>query len=372
MPERLLDLARAHLGAEIAVLSDIAGGEQVVRAVSGSCAFEPGTVLRDSLCLRAAQGLLPGVITDTRRNWATRDLKVTHKYGIGSYVGVPWRAADGSRGGMLCCLSRTPNPRLGEESARFLALLAEMIGDELDVPASSSEREDARLLRDVLRDRALRMVFQPVVRLRDGKMVGAEALARFDLSAFPTPAHAFSAADRSGLGIELELLAVERAFEALPDMPPDTTLGVNLSAEALLDPAVQKVVIAHGPDNILVEITEHTRVSDYTELNEAIALIRDAGVLIAVDDAGAGFASLRHILALRPDIIKLDISLTRDVDTDPVRGALARSLVSFASEVGARLVAEGVETRAEHDRLRSIGVDFGQGYFLARPGPLAP
>ncbi|GAA2506388.1 hypothetical protein Ahu01nite_057260 [Winogradskya humida] len=371
MIERLLGLARAHLGAEVAVLSDISDGRQVVRAVSGDVgAWVVGVELTDSYCLRVAEGTLSPVIPDARREVSTRDLGFTQRHGIGSYVGVPWSTADGSRAGILCCLSRTPDPRLGQDSALFLGMLAELIGDQVNSPVVQHEREDIGMLRDVLDERTLRMVFQPVVRLTDGVTVGYESLARFDLTAFPTPAHAFAAAGRAGLGVDLELLAIERAFEALPDMPYDTTLGINLSAEALMSPAVQESVLAHAGGNICVEVTEHTAVTDYPALNEVTGRLREANVLIVVDDAGAGFASLQHILQLRPDIIKLDISLTRDIDADPVRSALARSLVSFAAEVGARLVAEGIETRAEHDKLRTIGVDFGQGYFLAKPGPL--
>ncbi|WP_305785158.1 EAL domain-containing protein [Symbioplanes lichenis] len=371
MVERLLDLARAHLGCELAVLSDIDGGRQVVRAVSGDTdLFEPGSVLTDSFCLRVFHGLLPAMVTDTRRDYATRDLEITTRQGIGSYAGVPWQNEDGTRTGVLCCLSRTPDPRLGDDSIRFLGLLGGLIGEQVDSSAAQPEHEDVRALRDVLRERALRVVFQPVVRLADATTVGYEALARFDLASFPTPAHAFAAAGQTGLGVALELLAIERAFESLPDVPPGRTLGVNLSAEALLTPLVQETVLAHAGSDICVEVTEHTQVEDYPALNEVTNRLRAAGVQIVVDDAGAGFASLQHILQLRPDIIKLDISLTRDIDRDPVRTALARSLVSFAGEVGARLVAEGIETEAEHDKLRAIGVDLGQGYYLAKPGPL--
>ncbi|WP_082772566.1 EAL domain-containing protein [Actinoplanes sp. TFC3] len=369
--ERLLGLARAHLGAEVAVLSDISDGRQVVRAIDGDArGWTVGAELTDSYCLRVLEGSLQPVINDARRDVRTRDLPFTVRTGIGSYVGVPWQTADGSRAGVLCCLSHIADPRLGDDSARFLAMLAELIGDQVTSPVLRDDGEDVRVLREVLRDRALRVVFQPVVRLSDDHVVGYESLARFDFSPFPTPAHAFATAGRSGLGAELELLAVQRAFEALPEMQYDTTLGVNLSAEALMTTAVQDVVLAHAGGNICVEVTEHTQVADYPALNRVTERLREAGVLIAVDDAGAGYASLRHILQLRPDIIKLDISLVRDIDADPVRTALARSLVSFAGEVGARLVAEGIETRAEYEKLRGIGVDFGQGYYLAKPGLL--
>ncbi len=231
----------------------------------------------------------------------------------------------------------------------------------------ADRRAGVEAVREVLRDGAIRTVFQPVVRLDDDHVVGYEALARFDALA---PDRAFAVAAEAGLGTQLELLAVRRAFEQIQSMPDDTTLGVNVGAGALLDPAIQEELLAHADGDICVEITEHHPVPDYPALLAVTRLLRAAGVLIVVDDAGAGYAGLTHIVRLRPDIIKLDISLTRDVDTDPVRTAMARALTGFASEVGSRIVAEGVETRAEWETLRDLGVDFAQGYYLAKPGPL--
>ena len=136
-----------------------------------------------------------------------------------------------------------------------------------------------------------------------------------------------------------------------------------------MTPAVTTLLLTHAHRRITVELTEHTQVTDYHALNDITDQLRAAGILIAVDDAGAGYASLSHVLQLRPDIIKLDITLVRDIDTDPIRTALARALATFARETGAMLIAEGIETHAEHEKLRSLGVELGQGYYMARPGP---
>ena len=264
---------------------------------------------------------------------------------------------------LLDLARRTLSPaQAGQLSEQVCAL----IGDHVTGSLVTRNRE-AEAVRTVLRDGTVRMVFQPVVRLDDDRIVGYESLARFD---FAPPDRAFAVAADSGLGVALELLAIRRAFEQLPVMPYDTTLSVNLSVEALLTTEVEAEVIAHAPAGLCVEITEHSQVPDYPALAEVTERLRAAGVLIVVDDAGAGYASLSHILQLRPDVIKLDISLTRDIDNDPARAALARSLTGFAAESGARIVAEGVETRAEYEKLRAIGVHFAQGYYLAKPGPL--
>lgn len=227
-----------------------------------------------------------------------------------------------------------------------------------------------RSLREIIRSQAIQPMFQPVVHLEDGIVHAYEALARFDKSHFPGPAEAFAAAMAGGVGVELELVALERAFEHLGELPAGAWMSANLSVEALLTPNVATTLLAHADRGIAVELTEHTRVNDYPSLVKVTEELRAAGILIAVDDAGAGFASLSHILQLRPDIIKLDITLTRGIDVDPVRMALARSLVGFAQDIGATLIAEGIETRDEHEKLRSLGVQLGQGYFMARPGPL--
>ncbi|HEV8420861.1 MAG TPA: EAL domain-containing protein, partial [Actinomycetota bacterium] len=123
---------------------------------------------------------------------------------------------------------------------------------------------------------------------------------------------------------------------------------------------------------IVVEITEHAQVADYAELLEALGDFRSRGGRLAIDDAGAGFASLRHVLVLLPDVIKLDISLTQGIDRDRNRRALASAMISFAAEIGATIIAEGIETRDELDSLRSLGVRYGQGFYIGRPRQLLP
>jgi EAL domain-containing protein (putative c-di-GMP-specific phosphodiesterase class I) len=218
---------------------------------------------------------------------------------------------------------------------------------------------------------AVEMAFQPVVELHDGSVKAYEALARFDRRHFASTASAFAAATEAGIGVQLELLAVEQALRSLDAIPTGAWLSTNLSVEALMSPLVTTTLLAHAHRGIAVELTEHTQVHDYAALVQVTNQLRAAGILIAVDDAGAGFASLSHILQLRPDIIKLDITLTRGIDTDPVRMALARCLVAFSSDIGANLVAEGIETERERIALQRLGVGCGQGFHLGRPVPVA-
>jgi EAL domain-containing protein (putative c-di-GMP-specific phosphodiesterase class I) len=368
---RILDHVRTHLGMDIAWLSDFRGEEQLIAATSGDTASTCVAVgdrhaAEGSYCARVLSGELPAVIPDARRHPVTRELAVTEALGIGSYVGAPLRDDHGHAVGMLCCLSRGPRA-LDEEAERVMSLAVALVGDHLGPgfarPDSAAEHAAVQV-RGVLDRRALRTVLQPVVDLVTGRVVGVEALARFD--DFAGPGVAFAAASLAGLGPDLELLALERALERLGDVPPGAWLSLNVSAEGLLDDRVQALVLRHAADDLCVELTEHTQVTDYGRLLAVVGRLRAAGVRLAVDDAGAGYSSFRHILRLRPSMIKLDLEIIRGVDQDRVRQALTRSVVHFADEVGAVLVAEGIETDAENTTLRMLGVRHGQGYLHGR------
>jgi EAL domain-containing protein (putative c-di-GMP-specific phosphodiesterase class I) len=234
--------------------------------------------------------------------------------------------------------------------------------DELDERSSRVDR--------ALRPGCLTMAFQPVVNLRSGVVTGAEALARFQLEPKRTPDVWFAEAWEIGRGVELELVAVRTALAALSAMPEGTYLAVNVAPLTLMAPDLVTLLSSYACDRIIVELTEHARVEDYGDITPAVERLRAIGVRLAIDDAGAGFASFQHILQLRPELIKLDRSLTRAVDTDPVRYALASALVTFASSLGASVCAEGIETEQELVALQRLGIMYGQGYFLGRPGPL--
>lgn len=216
----------------------------------------------------------------------------------------------------------------------------------------------------------LGLAFQPVVDLATLEPVGHEALARFLAEPAQPPNVWFAEAEEVGLRVELELLAIRRALESIHRIPG--YLSVNVSPDTIVDESFPKLLQPAAAHRIVMEITEHAPVDDYDRLADALQDFRRSGGRLAVDDAGAGFASLRHILKLNPDVIKLDLDLTRGVDHDHTRRALASALISFAGEIDATVVAEGVETERELQVLRTLGVPFGQGYFLGMPEPLDP
>lgn len=213
----------------------------------------------------------------------------------------------------------------------------------------------------------LQMHLQPIVNLRTGAMWGLEALARFPGHPQPGPAAWFRTAKRAGWGPALETVALCGALDVLDDLPANLTLTVNLSPTALLSRDVTELLLDATPGRLLVEITEHEPVHNYDRLLSALAGLRSAGVRIGIDDFGAGHSSLRHVLRLAPDVVKLDISLTRHVDVDPSKQALVEAMMVFCGRIGATVVAEGVEEAGELLTLLELGVEYGQGWFLARP-----
>ncbi len=216
----------------------------------------------------------------------------------------------------------------------------------------------------------LDMVYQPIFDLETRQVVGVESLARFSLEPKRPPNEWFKTAADLGLATRLEMTAVSRAVARRSQLPPGVFMAVNLSPEALMSPELVGVIPEGFADQLVIELTEHTPVLDYQALGLAFAPLRASGAALAIDDAGAGFASLRHILELAPQFIKLDISITQKIEHERVALALAVALTSFAGAIEARIIAEGIETASQLEALRSLGIRLGQGYHLAMPGPI--
>ncbi|SDF62163.1 EAL domain, c-di-GMP-specific phosphodiesterase class I (or its enzymatically inactive variant) [Blastococcus fimeti] len=214
----------------------------------------------------------------------------------------------------------------------------------------------------------LTLAFQPIVALETGTVAGYEALARFPGAAGPDVW--FAAAAEAGVAAELEALAIHKALGAVPLLPDDTFLTVNVSPHLLGTTPVQDA-LATRPDlhRVVVELTEHTPVDDLRALRSQTDALHARGALIALDDAGSGYSGLQQMAALRPQLVKLDRALVADADADPVRMALAEMVGEFAGRIDAWLLAEGVETAAELAAFAQLGVPLAQGWLLGRPGP---
>lgn len=260
-------------------------------------------------------------------------------------------------------------PLDAEVASRVIDELAEKFeGEEHE---AQERRRQTQVIRRVLRGEGLTMSFQPIFDLGDRRVVGVEGLARFSIEPSRPPDVWFREADDLGLGLELELAAAGVALDHIAQVPDDVFVSVNASPRTVADSDFLELVAKLPASRVVLEVTEHAPVADYEQLNRALGRLRELGVRLAIDDAGAGYASLRHILQLSPEFIKLDVVLTQGIDTDPTRRALAHALIAFSSQTGAAVIAEGIETQEALETLRTLGVGYGQGYYLARPGKLS-
>ena len=257
-------------------------------------------------------------------------------------------------------------------SAEVMGSVVHELSSQLRRQAVESEERELVMerIRRVIDGTGMAIVFQPIVDLQNRAIVGMEALARFKGDPPRAPDVWFNEAASVGLGTDLELTAIRLALEEIELLPAGSYLSLNLSHRTATSPRLLDVIIGEHSPRLVVEITEHEPVEDYESLTEALEKLRVRGVRVAIDDAGAGFASLRHALRLDPHVLKVDISLVRDIDTDRARRALASGLIRFAEEMDISIVAEGIETQAELDTLLSLGVRYGQGYYLAHPAPI--
>lgn len=259
-------------------------------------------------------------------------------------------------------------------SSQITAALAGEIDDYLRWRQDKSQALILRSMKahKLIQGEGLTMAFQPIMDLQSGRIEGVEALARFTPPPAWGPREWFEEAEAIGLRVELEQAALTRCLAELDRLPQDWFLSVNLSPDAIMSEGLLRLLLDEPAARLVVEITEHAPVSDYAELLGALAGFRSLGGRLAIDDAGAGFASFRHVLVLNPDVIKLDMSLTQGIDRDRNRRALASAMISFATEVGATIIAEGIEIREDLEALRSLGVRYGQGFYLGRPRELLP
>jgi EAL domain-containing protein (putative c-di-GMP-specific phosphodiesterase class I) len=307
-----------------------------------------------AVVVAAASGLLAGPLlplsveggtTQPVSEWVGRTISFTV---IGVFVG--W----------LVDLYRSATFELRSSKAVAMALMGEVGRAPAPRPVGR-RRIEAALLAETME-----VALQPIVRIDDGDPIGFEALARFPVPPDRSPRAWFSEAWSVGLGVDLEMAALRAAVRLLPDLS-DGFLSVNISPATIVSPEFRASLDGLPRDRLVVEMTEHVPVSDYRTLRACLKELRERGVRYAVDDAGAGYASLQHVIRLEPDIIKVDMGLVRGVDRDPLLRSMTRALIRFGEETGALIVAEGVEREAELQVLRALGARFAQGFLFARP-----
>lgn len=367
---------REHFEMDVAFISEFTNNNRVFKYVDANDDDTPvlensGDPLDETYCHLIANNKLDNVIPDTSNNPTTKSMFVTERLNIGSYIGVPIVFSDGNIYGTFCCLNHEKDQSLRSRDALTMKLFADFVSRQIEpeVVKAKLERERKTIISSIIENNQFNIVFQPIYSLKTNMIVGVESLSRFTAEPKRTPDIWFNEAEFVGLGTELEIAAIKKSLAELSNFPDDTYVTLNISPRNITNHAIHDALENVKLSRIVLEVTEHVPISDYDEFRAALAPLRKQGLKLAIDDAGAGYASFRHILQLDPEIIKLDISITQNVHLNQSRLALAAALIAFAKETNKIVVAEGVEINEELDKFRQLGISLIQGYLIAKPMP---
>ncbi|GAA0397461.1 hypothetical protein GCM10009133_03120 [Cocleimonas flava] len=375
--QQILSAIRTHLDMDIAFIAEFSQGKRVFKYIDSkkeSCVIKAGDSdpVNETYCHKIVNGEIPEHITDTLKNPITEKLDVTTALSIRHYMGVPIRIADGSIYGTFCCFNHKTDETIGERELSMLRIFADLAGKQIDsnIKSNLEKKEMTDRVISILDPSKLNMVYQPIYDIQQDKITGYESTLRVMTNPYRTPDVWINEAKQVGVSANLEIMAIKKATTELEQLPKDTYVSINTSPEHIINGAIATALKEISPKKVVLEITEHAPITDYVEFREALKPLRDRGILLAIDDAGAGYASFQHILEIAPDVIKLDTSIIHDVNVDPARHALATAIISFAKETNAEIIAEGVETQEEYNALRLLGVNKIQGFYIGRPMPI--
>jgi EAL domain-containing protein (putative c-di-GMP-specific phosphodiesterase class I) len=375
---RLLALIRKHLDMDVAFISEFTSIARVFKFVDTK---KPNAIVKvgnadpltDTYCNKLANQELDNIIPDTSKNEITCNMAVTKKLNIGAYIGVPLTLSNGNIYGTFCCYNEQKDNALNQRDLAFLNLISELASEIIEKKlqeAQTNQVNQSKVL-DIINSNNLEIYYQPIYSLNTNKVSGYESLSRFFVEPYRPPNLWFDEAAQFGLGETLEMLVVKNTLGNLNRFNSDVYVSINTSPEHILSGAIANALATMTDcSNIVLEVTEHSPIADYSKMLAALAPLRDKGIRLAIDDVGAGYSSFQHILELQADIIKLDISLTRSINTDRRKFLLAKALCSFAKDIGCNIIAEGIETQEEINTLRKLNVDKVQGFYLGRPQAL--
>ncbi len=372
----LLEAVRFNLEMEVGFISRFKDGFREFLYVSSEGRQEapkPGdsNPLDESACIRVVKNQAPNLVHDALTHPSLMDLSAIKALGVRSHVSVPIPSGNGDVFGTLCCYSCHYKESLDERDIGFMSVIADVIGTTLQKEQYAlddiSDRRD--YFRNVLSTDGLQMVWQPIVDTTTGDIVAVESLARFQTDPYRPPNEWFDEAVKLGIGTELEKSAFAKGMAIREYLPQDIYVSCNLSGTTFLEPTFQEFFRQQHLEQVVLELTEHDIIADYGILTPSFSAFRDRGLRLAIDDFGAGYAGFRHIVELNPDTIKLDMSLVRNINHSPTLQSVVKALVGFAEERSYQLLAEGVETQAELDTLKSLGVRRVQGYLFYKPMP---
>ncbi|WP_341937919.1 sensor domain-containing phosphodiesterase [Marinimicrobium sp. C2-29] len=372
----LLEAVRFNLEMDVGFISRFKNGFREFLHVSSEglqAAPVPGDSdpLDESACIRVVSNQAPKLVHDAQTHPTLMDLPAIRALGVRTHMSVPIPSGNGDVFGTLCCYSSHYREAMDERDIGFMSVIADLIGATLQkeqrVLDDISDRRD--YIRNVLNSDGLQMAWQPIVNSITGNIVAVEALARFQTDPYRPPNEWFDEAVKLGIGTELEKSAFAKGMAIGEHLPKNIYVGCNLSGTTFIEPTFQTFLKQQSLEQTVLEITEHDVIVDYDSLTSSLSGFRNQGLRLAIDDFGDGYAGFRHIVELNPDTIKLDMSLVRNINHNPTIQAVVKALVGFAEDRNTQLLAEGVETQAELDTLRSLGIRLVQGYLFYRPMP---
>ncbi|WP_290294312.1 EAL domain-containing protein [Pseudoalteromonas sp. APC 3358] len=261
---------------------------------------------------------------------------------------------------------------MNDRDLSFLRLISEIATELIEKKVQSDilNNESKSLIENIIKTNDITIYFQPIFNLSTNQLSGYESLSRFFIEPYKTPDIWFKDAEKLGLGEALEILAIQNTLHCLDQFDEKAYITINTSPQHILSGSIDKVLQSIDCNRIILEVTEHSPILDYQAMRTALRPLRNRGLKLAIDDVGAGFSSFQHILELEADIIKLDISLTQNINTDRRKFLLAKALCGFVKAINCSIVAEGIENQDELNTLRKLGVDNVQGYFIGRPAPI--
>ncbi|MGS2721482.1 sensor domain-containing phosphodiesterase [Paraglaciecola aestuariivivens] len=375
---KILSVIRKHLKMDVAFIAEFKNGNRVFKFVDStshsSCiAVNDADPLEQSYCKKIVDKDLPNVIPNTLKNPITKNMAVTQALSIGSYMGVPICLSNGVTYGTFCCFKHQADNSLNDRDLSFMSAIADIAREviEGDIELKLFSLEKQKRIQQAIENNIIQVHYQPIYSLLTNQVAGFESLSRFDSASYISPDKWFNDAAQVGLGEMLEMLAVKNALSKICDFSQQSYISINTSPEYILNGAIVKVLEGIDLSRVVLEVTEHSPISDYAKFTQVLAPLRARGIRLAIDDAGAGYASFQHIIELEAEIIKLDISLTQNIQSDQRRYLLAKALCAYAKSIDCTIIAEGIETLEQLATLRELGVDKVQGYLLGRPSPLS-
>lgn len=374
--QSLLKSVREQLHMEVAFVSEFTEGRRVFKFIDSAqkdaiISVGNSDPLDESYCQRIVDGTLPELIPDACQNQEACKLDVTQVLPVGAHVSVPLKFSDGEVYGTFCAFSRLPSFTLNARDLALMRVFASIAAAALEENRGEQAVFNRRknYYESLMVNNRFVYYMQPIVNINNESVCGHELLLRIKGDDSQSPQLFLTEIDMLGLSTALNISLFSQVLDILKAVPSNQFLTWNLAPSVILDHEFFQCFYGQDLSQLVIEITEHAVIKNYVSLNDRLNILRQSGAKVAIDDAGAGYASLRHILQLKPDFIKLDHSLIHNIHREPELQALAESLVSFAEKSNAKLIAEGVEVEEEHQALQLLSFELGQGFYFARPAP---